>query len=116
MTARSQADEGLQRARADEPTVACRKLLLRAADLLRADRARHEHAMDQAALDEFARRLPGEYFGMDSQLVEEVRAQFLDRAPAIRPGQTRAEYALVLRLTAGHCYACQPSALCPAHR
>ncbi|MFJ5804846.1 hypothetical protein [Streptomyces sp. NPDC093093] len=116
MIGRSQADEGLQRIRGAALSEDCRALLIRAANLLHADRARHEHPMDQAALDDLARRLPVEYFGMDSQLVDEARAQFLDRAPAIRPGQTRAEYALVLRLTAGHCYACQPSALCPTHR
>ncbi|GAA3374693.1 hypothetical protein [Streptomyces racemochromogenes] len=94
MTAQQQAEEGLRRARGDQPTNTCTALLLQAAAHLRADRPTQD--MHEAVRVYLARRLASDRYRDDRALADEARTQFLRRAPVVLAGQTRGEYALLL--------------------
>ncbi|MCX5197207.1 hypothetical protein OOK31_25470 [Streptomyces sp. NBC_00249] len=95
----SQPDEALHRVRGDAPTETCRALLLQAAEHLTTDRP--DQPMWEAVRIYLARRFAAAHFpGYNTELAAGATLQFLGHAPVVRAGQTRGEYALVLRAAA----------------
>lgn len=94
----SQPDEGLRRARGDEPTETCRELLLEIADYLTA--ARPMDGMREASRLYLASARAQRHFRMDEDRVAETTREILGHAPHPRAGETRGEYALRLRAAA----------------
>ncbi|MEU4947705.1 hypothetical protein [Streptomyces lavendulae] len=99
MTYRNQAEEGLRRARGGAPTETCRALLLQAAEHLTYDRPHDQ--MWEAVRIYLARRFAAIRFpGYHTEAAAEATLQFLNHAPVVTAGQTRGEYALLLRAAA----------------
>jgi len=94
----SQEDEGLRRARGDEPTETVRTLLLAIADYL--TEARPMDSMMEASRVYLAAARAQRHFGMDEDRVAEPTRALLGHAPHPYAGETRGEYALRLRAAA----------------
>lgn len=99
MSARSQADEALQRARGDEPTETIRALLLEIADYLTA--ARPMDSMREASRLYLASAKGTANNAMDSDRAAETTRALLAAMPEPYAGETRGEYAIRLRAAAG---------------
>lgn len=88
----SQADEALRQVRADDTP---RALLARIADYLTLTRP--TDTMIEASRKYLAQRYATEHARWDTQLADITRSALLVAMPHPRPGQTRGEYALVIR-------------------
>ncbi|MFJ9644999.1 hypothetical protein [Streptomyces sp. NPDC101206] len=92
----TQQDEGLRHA--TQPSEACRTLLLAIAQYLSV--ARPGDAMVDESRIYLARSYAQRWYGQDTATGAARTRDVLDHAPAPRTGQTRGEYALILRAIA----------------
>ncbi|MFI8278544.1 hypothetical protein ACIGBH_27460 [Streptomyces sp. NPDC085929] len=96
----TQQDEALRRAQQDDtPSETCRRLLLDIAQYLQV--ARPTDVMAEASRVYLASSHAQRWYGQDTATGAAHTRQVLQHAPAPQPGQTRGEYALILRDVAG---------------